>query len=101
MVKKPWKYFDFYYNNALIKLININDPKTNSLYDILPVIMEKENGENVSNYMLFQSLNVSMYYLKRNLIEHIIYISNYKMLDINTDKCLVLDANTLSNLDIF
>jgi len=51
--------------------------------------------------MLFQSLNVSMYYLKRNLIEHIIYISNYKMLDINIDKCLVLDANTLSNLDIF
>ena len=31
-------------------MININDPKTNSLYDILPVIMEKENGENVLEY---------------------------------------------------
>jgi hypothetical protein len=31
-------------------LININDPKTGSLYDVLPVVFEKQNGDKFIDY---------------------------------------------------
>ena len=40
----------YFLNYILFKIINVNDPKSNAQYNIVPIILEKENGEKIMQY---------------------------------------------------